>query len=159
MNEIRMSYKAVTTLDKFLEGSLDGELKSAIRTRAIIGGICMAIPLWGIETIVFVIALWGTYQKISEISTVPFKENFVKNVLGAIILNIVIAFVLGLILDFLPVLGWVGSFALGYAQITISGMAYVKTLKAIHGNRAKTDLNIDRGIQYLKDNNNNQIQG
>lgn len=150
MDEYQASMKAISTIEKFLDGSLDDEIKAEIRKRGLIGGICMAIPLWGIETIVYAIVLWGTYSKISQISTVPFKENAVKNIVGGFIVNLIVVFLLALVLDFIPVFGWVGSFAVGYISILLSGLGYVKMLKAMHGERAKADLNVKSGIAALK---------
>ena len=150
MNEYQVSMKAISTIEKFLDGSLDDEIKTEIRKRGLIGGICMAVPLWGIETLIYAIVLWGTYAKISKISTVPFKENAVKNAIGGFVVNIIVVFLLALVLDFVPVAGWIGSFAVGYVSILLSGLGYVKMLKAMHGNRAKADLNVKSGFAALK---------
>ena len=152
MNEDKLAVQAFSKLDLFLSGALDKELNSAIRGRAIVGGLCMAIPLWGIETIVYIIALWGMYKKVAQISTVPFKDHLLRNVGGAVIVNIIIGVVAGILLDLLPVVGWVVSFVVGFASITISGMAYVKALKALHGNKAKADLNVQRGLASMNKN-------
>ena len=112
----------------------------------------MAVPLWGIETIVYLFCLWGTYKKICDIGHVPFRENFIKNVLSGIITNVLVTLVLGLLMDLIPVVGWVASFALGYISLYLSAMGYVKILKRFHGNKLKTDLNIQRGMSYLQNN-------
>lgn len=140
----------VNSVEKFASGALDSEINAVIRKKAIIGALCMAIPLWGIETIVYAITLWGTYSKISDISGVPFRSNFIKNALSGFILNVVVTFVLGLALDFMPVLGWVGSALVGFLSIQFSGMGYVKALKLAHGRKAKKDVNIKKGISNLK---------
>ena len=140
----------VNSVEKFASGALDSEINAVIRKKAIIGALCMAIPLWGIETIVYAITLWGTYSKISDISGVPFRSNFIKNALSGFILNVVVTFVLGLALDFIPVLGWVGSALVGFLSIQFSGMGYVKALKLAHGRKAKKDVNIKKGISNLK---------
>lgn len=150
MDENKIAIQAFTKLDQFLDGALDSELKSAIRKRSIIGGLCMAIPLWGIETIVYMAVLWGTYKEVSRISTVPFKDHLWENIGGAIVLNILIGVVSGIILDMIPVVGWVVQFVIGFASITISGMAYIKVLKALHGSKAKADLNVKQGFASMK---------
>ena len=140
----------VNSVEKFASGALDSQINAVIRKKAVIGALCMALPLWGIETIVYAITLWGTYSKISDISGVPFRSNFVKNALSGFILNIVVTFVLGLALDFIPVFGWIGSALLGFLSIQLSGMGYVKALKLAHGRKAKKDVNIKKGISNLK---------
>lgn len=152
MNEGRLAYTAFSKLDLFLEGALDKELTSAIRGRALVGGLCMAIPLWGIEIIVYAVALWGMYGKVAQISTVPFKDHFWRNVGGAIAVNLIINFIGGMVLDMLPGIGWILSFALGYASITISGMAYIEALKSLHGKKSKSRINYGRGFDSMRNN-------
>ena len=146
---------AAQKLEQFVSGALDGEIKSSVRGRALIGGICMAVPLWGIETIVYAICLWSTYGKIATYSGVPFKNNLVKNIIGGFIINIIMTFFFGMLLDFIPVVGWVGSFAVGYISLYTSGMGFVKMLKKLHGDKAKKDLNIQRGIEYMNNGRSN----
>ena len=143
---------AVTSVEQFMSGALDEKVNAEIRKRALFGALFMAIPLWGLETIAYAIVLWGTYKKISDISGVPFRKNFVKNVLSGFILNIVITFALGCVLDFIPVLGWIGSAIVGYLSILLSGMGYVKALKIAHGNNAKLDLNFKKGVDGIRKN-------
>lgn len=142
--------KGAIKIEQFVEGALDDEIKAAVRTKALIGGVCMAIPLWGLETTIYAICLWRTYKKISKISGVPFRKNFVRNIISGFIVNIIITFILCMLLDFIPVVGWIGSFAVGYASIYLSAMGYVKALKVAHGDKAKSDLNIQRGMEFAK---------
>ena len=141
-------------IERFVDGAFDNEIKKAVRTRAVIAGVVMAVPLWGIETIVYIICLWGAYKKICDIGHVPFRENFVKNVLSGIITNVLVTFVLGLLMDLIPVVGWVASFALGYISLYLSAMGYLKVLKKFHGDKLKADLNIQRGMANLQNNPN-----
>lgn len=149
--------KGAIKIEQFVEGALDVEIKTAVRTKALVGGVCMAIPLWGLETTIYAICLWGTYKKISDISGVPFKKNFVRNIISGFIVNIIITFILSMLLDFIPVVGWIGSFAVGYASLYLSAMGYVKALKVAHGNKAKSDLNIQRGMEFAKMKSNPSI--
>ena len=149
MNEERIAAKAFSRLDQFLEGALDEELKATIRKRAIVGGLCMAIPLWGLETIIYIIALWGTYVRIAKISTVPFRDHLMKNIGGAVTINIIVSVITGLILDSLFGVGWVLSFFIGFASVSVSGMAYIKALKALHGQKSKTDIDIKQGFASM----------
>ena len=151
----RTYYSASSKLDQFLEGALDEKIKKAISGRALVGGLCMVIPLWGIETIIYAICLWGCYSKISEISDVPFKNNIGKNIVAGFIVNIIITFLLGLALDFIPVAGWIGSFFVGYLSIKMSAGTYVEALRQFHGNKAKSRLNYQQGFANFKNGNNN----
>lgn len=149
MNETDL-VKGAIKIEQFVSGALDGQIKSMLTKKAVVAGACMAIPLWGIETVLYAVCLWSSYSNISTISGVPFKDHFVKNVLGGMALNIAITFGLCFLLDFIPVAGWICSFVVGFISIYLCGMGYVKTLKFIHGNKAKSDLNISRGIASLK---------
>lgn len=142
--------KGAIKIEQFVEGALDDKIKAAVRTKALIGGVCMAVPLWGLETTIYAICLWGTYKKISKISGVPFRKNFVRNIISGFIVNIIITFILCMLLDFIPVVGWIGSFAVGYASLYLSAMGYVKALKVAHGDKAKSDLNLQRGMEFAK---------
>ena len=151
MNEYKASVSAIQTVEKFMSGALDKQIKSAVSKRGWIGGACMAIPLWGIEVIIYAIVLWNTYGEISKMSGVPFKDNAVKNIIGGFIINLVVNLIFGFILDFIPVVGWLGSLLVGYFSIVTSGMGYVKMLKALHGKKSKADLNIQKGLAALQD--------
>lgn len=142
--------KATVKLEQFVSGALDGEIKSMLTGKAILAGICMAVPLWGLETIVYGFCLWSAYSRISDISGVPFRAHFWRNLFGGIGVNVIVTAILGFALDFIPLLGWIGSFAVGFASLYVSAMGYVKMLKAIHGDKAKSDLNFSQGIQYMK---------
>lgn len=140
-----------TKVNLFLEGSLDGEIKSAIKSRAILGAIALAIPLPAISTIAYVLILWNTYSKIAEISTVPFRDHLWSNISGAVVINILI----GIASEFLCWLFGVGTLMvlfLGYASISISGMAYVKALKVMYKDKATQDLNWKGGAKNVKNN-------
>lgn len=147
---------AAKRVESFMEGALDKEIASQVKSRAKIGGLCMAIPLYGLELIIYGICLWGEYGKISQISGVPFKDHAVKNIIGGFIINLIVTFVLNLIFELIPglILSSIGGFVVGYASLEISGMSYVKMLKRLHGNKSKADLNIQRGLAHLQNNPN-----
>ncbi len=144
--------KAAYKIDQFAEGALDKDIKTVIKRKAIVGGVLAAIPLFGVETILYGFVLWSTYRKISEISSVPFKDHLIKNVLGGFVINIIVTFIILLILDSLFVIGWIGSFILGYISIYLSGMGYLKALKALHGGRSTRDVNFEKGLKAIRGN-------
>lgn len=157
----RTYIKAADKVEKFMEGALDQEITAQIKRKAIVGGLCMAIPLYGIETIIYAACLWKEYGEISKISGVPFKDNAVRNIIGGFILNIIITFALNLIIDLIPglIISSIGCFVVGYTSLELSGMGYVKMLKKLHGRKAKAELNISGGISNLKGGNEQrQIQ-
>lgn len=140
-----------TKVNQFLNGSLDGEIKSVIKKKAIIAAIFMALPIPVVGTIGYIWCLWTTYSKVAEISTVPFKDNLWSNISGAVVINIILALVSeGLCYVF--GIGTLMLLLLGYASITISGMAYVKALKIMYKDRARVDLDIQGGLKNVKEN-------
>lgn len=140
---------ALTQIERFASGALDKDIKHAIEKRALLGGVFMAVPFYGIETIAYIWVLWSTYKKISEISGVPFREHFLKNVLGGMLTNIVITLVLGIALDFIPIVGWAASFIVGIISIYLCGVAYLKALKLMYGDKVQKDVHLRQGLEAV----------
>lgn len=137
--------------------ALSKEVSSIIKKHSIIGAICMALPFWGIETIVYMITLWTMYSSLSSKAQVPFKEHFFKNVLSGLLLNSIICLILGCILDFIPFLGWIGSAVLGYITTSVSGCGYLEVLAAIHGkDKVKERFNTSAAMNYLNNSDEGQ---
>lgn len=152
MNNTDTYVQFARDIERFVDGALDDEIKKTIRMRALIAGLVMAIPLWGLEIIIYGICLWGTYKAICDISHVPFRENFFKNVLSGFITNLIVTFVLGLLMDLIPVVGWIPSFAMGFVSLYLSAMGYLKVLKQFHGNKLRTNVNFRKGYNNMKKN-------
>lgn len=140
-----LSLKMVVATIKFADVALSKEVAKTVKTHAFIGAICMAIPLFGLEVIIYICALWGMYVKISKYARVSFWQHFFRNVLGAVIVNIVIGLVSCIILDFIPVAGWIAQGCIGYFSIFLSGCAYLEALARIHGKN-----NVSASIDYKK---------
>ena len=140
-----------TKLNLFLEGSLDGDIKKAIKVRAILGAIAFAIPFPAVSTIAYFIILWNTYSKIANISTVPFRDHLWRNIGGAVIINLLLSIAAEL-LCWVFGIGTLMVLLLGYGSISVSGMAYVKALKLMYKDKAKHDLNIRSGVNNVKNN-------
>ena len=140
-----LSLKMVVATIKFADVALSKEVAKAVKTHSFIGAVCMAIPLFGLETIVYIWALWSMYVKISKYAQISFWQHFARNVLGAVIVNIAVALVFGIVLDFIPVIGWIGQGCIGYFSIFLSGCAYLEALARIHGKD-----NVSTGIDYKK---------
>lgn len=137
-----------STVERFMSGALDKEIHQAVMGRAVVGAIIMAMPLFGIETIGFAIVLWNMYSKISEISHVPFRENFKKNIAAAVVINLLVA----LLLCWIPVVDEIASAFVAFLTISLSGTAYVAALKKVHGKKSTANLNIQKGIDAIKQN-------
>ncbi len=125
--------KLCYSLDCAADSATPKEIKSAIKSSALIGGIVLAIPLWGLDTIIYACVLWGMYSKVAKIAGVEFNGNLIKNIIIGFITNIVICFILNFIFDFIVVLGWIGMFFVGYLSIKYSATTYLGLLELFHG--------------------------
>ena len=144
--------------------SLDVRIKSLIKKRSWLGGLCMVLPLFGLDVIVYAIILWRTYSKISTLSAVPFKGNAFKNIIIGFLVNLIIVAVLNIVLDSLTLVPGIFalslplSFALGYASIYYSGVLYANMIKQVHGARAKTDAQSTVTPMFLRESNDVDYQ-
>ena len=139
----------LSKVDQFVEGALDNEINAAIRKKALVGGISLAIPLPVVGTVVYVYTLWKMYGTIGEISTVPFRDHFWKNLFGAFFVNIVVTLILDSAIEVLSLAGIPAAFLVGYVSLKLSAAGYVKTLKSIYGNRVHRDVNVQQGLANM----------
>lgn len=144
--------KLCRSLGMALDSAAPMEIKSAIKTNSWLGGLVMAIPLWGMETILYALILWGMYKKVANIAGIKFKGQLISNVLSGFIVNLIVVFILNLLLDFIVLFGWIGMFVAGYYATRYSGIAYLGILEVFHGkDKMKTRLNKEEGIQAFKE--------
>ncbi|MDH8702751.1 hypothetical protein M2138_002122 [Dysgonomonadaceae bacterium PH5-43] len=147
------SGKLVEAMHEIADAGLSKEVASTVKTHAWIGAFCMAVPLWGLEIIVYAATLWHMYKKLCDLAKVPFWKNFMKSILGGFIINNIVVFVLNLILDFIPIAGWIGAGLIGFATIFFSGCAYLEVLAKIHGDRkVKERFNTQKAFRQLNSN-------
>lgn len=145
------SLKLANAMTGMAEAGLSNKVSSVVKTRSIIGAVIMVIPLWGIETILYAIVLWGMYAELCRLAKVPFWSNFFTSVLGGFIVNVIVVFILNLILDFIPIAGWIGAAVVGYCATLFSGCAYLEVLAGLHQNgRVKERFNTNKAISSIK---------
>lgn len=125
--------KLCMAVSRGADRGLSERMTSCIKSYSWWGAVIMALPLFGLDTIIYAIVLWSMYGKISSLSGVPFSGHAMKNILGGFIVNILIVFVLNMILDCILVLGWIGCALIGYLGTKLSGQAYVEVLVQLHG--------------------------
>ncbi len=79
------------------------------------------------------------YYKLCDLANKSFGSNKAKSFIGAIIVNVIVASLLELACNVLPIVGGIiGGFIIGFASIKISGAAYLKALEIAHnGNVAE----------------------
>ena len=136
------AFKLCVAVGKAADSAAPKEIKSAVNTRAVFGGIVMAIPLFVFETIIYAIIRWRMYGAVARIAGIKFSGNLVTNVIGGFIINIVITFILNLLLEWILFFGWIGMFFAGYFATRYSGIAYLGILEAFY-DRNKLKLGLD----------------
>lgn len=153
MNLDKAVIKLCVALGIALDSATPKEIKSIVKNRAILGGAVMALPLFGLETIIYAIILWGMYASISRVAGIKFSGDLIKNILGGFIVNIVITFILNFFLDWILFFGWIGIFFAVFFATKYSGISYLFILEKFHGkNQMKTRLKYEDGIKSFKEN-------
>lgn len=155
------AFKLCASLGMATESAAPREIKSIVNGRAILGGIVMAIPFFGLETIIYAIILWSMYGSVANAAGIKFSGKLVTNVLGGFIINVICVFLLNFAMDLILLLGWVGMFIAGYVATRYSGIAYLGILERFHGRQnMKTGLDYDAGKQkFLESGGKNAIKG
>lgn len=119
---------------KWGDKMFEADIAKVVKKRAFWGALIMALPLFGIEWIVFIIILWNMYSALCE--KVGVSLQFGTIVVGFIV-NIVVAIAIDALFTLLPVLGWLGTGFLVYLQFYLSGKAYIETLRKTYPNESE----------------------
>ena len=137
------------------------EIKSAVNSRAIIGAIVMAFPLFGLDTLIYALVLWNMYASVAHIAGIRFSGKLITNVLGGFIVNIICVFILNFLMDFIVFFGWIGMAIAGYCATRYSGIAYLGILEQFHGRqRMRTRLDYEKGKRaFLESGGTDAIKG
>lgn len=104
----------------------DDDTAKIVRNHALIGSIVMALPLFGLDWIIFVVILWHMYSSLCERAN---RKLDFGNIIIGLIVNLAIAIVIDLVLTFIPVIGWFGTAFIVYLQFYLSGKSFVETIK------------------------------
>ena len=149
------SFKLARTMTGMAESGLSQKVSSVVKNRSIIAAVVMAIPLWGLESIIYAVILWGMYSELCRLAKVPFWSNFFTSVLGGIIVNLIVVTILGFILDLLPIFGWIASAIMGYCATLFSGCAYLEVLASLHERgKVKERFNTNKAISSIYNKKN-----
>lgn len=146
------SIKLAISMTGAADASLSKEVSKIIKKHSLYGALCMAIPLWGLETFIYIPILWGMYVKLCDKAKVPFWKNFFTSIIGGFIVNLIVVTILNILLDFIPLAGWIGAGIIGYIGTMVSGCAYLETLANLHKKgKVKERFNTDAAIKYMKE--------
>ena len=139
LNDDRKMIAGANKLNNLIDRGFSDRARTVVTNHSIIGGIALALPLFGFDNIVYLIVLWHMYYDLCDLAQKSFGSNKTKSFVGAIIVNLIVATVLELLFNVIPVVGGIiGGFIIGFASIKISGAAYLKALEIAHnGNVAE----------------------
>ena len=121
---------------KWGDKMFEADIAKVVKRHAFWGALVMMIPLFEIESIIFIIILWNMYSKLCK--KVGTTLKFGSIALGFIV-NVVVAIAIDLVFTFLPVLGWLGTGFVVYLQFYFSGKAYIETLRKTCPNPPQND--------------------
>lgn len=105
----------------------DKDTAAIVRNHAMLGAVIMALPLFGLEWIVFCIILWHMYSDLCERANTTLN---ISSIIVGFLVNIVIAVAIDILLTLIPVIGWLGTAFVVYLQFYLSGKSFVETLKS-----------------------------
>jgi len=140
------------------------KLKSIINTRSVVCGLVLMLPTPALDEIIYAILLWSMYGKLAKEAGVPFRNHFIKNVIGGFIVNIIVVIILDSIGDILSTfaIGFVLSFIVGVAFTKLSGHMFVNQLKIFHGDKVSNNPNVrvesEQTYNQQQFSSNNNIQ-
>ena len=104
------------------------DLFKIVHHHAWAAAIVVALPLFGLDWILFCIILWHMYSALSERVGVPFGCG---SIFVGLVVNIFITIVVDLLATFIPVIGWLTTGAIVYFQFYTSGKTYIETLRKL----------------------------
>lgn len=138
LNDDRKIISSSMKFNRYIDNGFSTQAKSIVNTHSILGAIAFALPLFGLDNIIYAGVLWHMYFSLCSLAKKSFNDNRAKSFIGAVIVNFIIASVIELILSFIPGVGIIGAAVTGFFSIKISGAAYLKTLEYLHnGNVAE----------------------
>lgn len=148
----RSAVKLCAAVGIALNSAAPKEIKSTINTSAWLGGLVLALPLYGLDSIIYACIIWGMYKKVANLAGIKFGGKLTRNILGGFIINLIAVFLLNIVLDFIVLFGWIGMFIAGYVITRYSGIAYLGILEAFHGSQnMKVKLDVETGIKSFKE--------
>ena len=104
------------------------DMASIVRNHSLWGAIILALPLFGLEWIVFVCILWDMYGDLCKKCGRKFTFG---SLTAGIVVNIIVAFLIDALLTFIPVIGWLGASFIVYLQFYSSGKGFIETLRGM----------------------------
>lgn len=128
----RVMSKEAGVVDRYIDKGFSKRARKKVSMCAFLGGLAFALPLFGLDNVIYMIILWGMYSSLSKMACEAYHSSRTKNFIGGFIVNFLVASAIELALSFIPVVGWVGAFLVGYLSLKISGAAYLSALEVLY---------------------------
>ena len=137
----RVMSKEAGVVDRYIDKGFSKRARKKVSMCAFLGGLAFALPLFGLDNIIYMIILWGMYSSMSKMACEAYHSSRTKNFIGGFIVNFLVASAIELALSFIPVVGWVGAFLVGYLSLKISGAAYLSALEVLYQGKVNERYN------------------
>lgn len=137
----RVMSKEAGVVDRYIDKGFSKRARKKVSMCAFWGGLAFALPLFGLDNIIYMIILWGMYSSLSKMACEAYHSSRTKNFIGGFIVNFLVASAIELALSFIPVVGWVGAFLVGYLSLKISGAAYLSALEVLYQGKVNERYN------------------
>lgn len=139
LNHDRKLLSGATKINKIIDRGFSIQAQSCVNNHAIGGAAIYALPLFGLDNIIYAIVLWHMYISLCKLAGKTFGSNVSKSFIGGFIVNILVSSLLELACNVLPIVGGIiGGAVIGFFSIKISAALYLKGLEITHhGNVAE----------------------
>ena len=94
LNADRKAFNAANKIDGYINRGFTQQAQTLVNNHAIVGAIALALPLFGLDNIIYLIALWHMYVGLCNLARKSFGSNMTKSFIGAVIVNVLVASVL-----------------------------------------------------------------
>lgn len=111
----------------FGDKMFDKDTAKIVRSHALCGAIVMALPLFGLDWIIFVVVLWHMYSSLCKRAN---QTLTLGNIVIGILVNVVIALIVDGALTLIPLIGWLGTAFIVYLQFYLSGKMFIENIKS-----------------------------
>lgn len=111
----------------YADKMFDKDTAKIVRSHAFWGALIMALPLFGIDWIIYCCILWDMYSCLCKRANTSLHLG---NIISGILTNIIVAVAIDALLSFIPVIGWLGSGFIVYLQFYFSGKSFIERIKS-----------------------------
>jgi len=102
------------------------DMLKIVHGHAAAAAIVVALPLFGLDWIIFICILWHMYSSLSKKVGIPFGYG---SIIVGIIVNLAITIAVDTVATFIPIFGWITTGGIVYLQFYLSGKGYIETLR------------------------------